>query len=501
MSSPGLAAVVILAAGAGTRMASAIPKVLHEIGGRSLLGHVLAATLPLDAAQRLVVIGAGRDLVSRHLTFIAPDTEPVVQDEQLGSGHATRLALEEVRAAGPVLILNGDVPLLTSETLVQLLAAHHATEAALTILTATVEDPNGLGRIIRDGTGAPVGIVEHGDADSDQLAIDEINAGAYVADGAVLAATLNRLRTRNAQGELYLTDAVGLFITDGRAVTAHLADDPADAFGCNDRIELAARARTLNERVLRRHMAAGVTIVDPATTWIDVEVQVGADARLLPGTQLHGSTSVAARTVLGPDTTLTDCIVGEGATVVRTHGEGAEIGPGANVGPFTYLRPGTRLGAAAKAGAFVEMKNAEVGEGSKIPHLSYVGDATIGEHSNIGAATVTVNYDGISKHRTMIGSHVRTGADNMFIAPVSVGDGAYTAAGSVITEDVPPGAMGVSRARQRNIAGWVRLRRPGTPAAEAARAATESSSHDPHDDDQGESAGSGADAPRDTEQS
>ncbi|MDQ3715298.1 MAG: bifunctional UDP-N-acetylglucosamine diphosphorylase/glucosamine-1-phosphate N-acetyltransferase GlmU [Actinomycetota bacterium] len=452
-------------------MASATPKVLHEIGGRSLLGHVLAAAAPLRAAQHLVVVGAGRDVVAAHVAGIAPDAATVVQADQLGSGHATALALEQVREPGPVLILNGDVPLLTSGTLSHLVATHVSAQAALTVLTARVDDAHGLGRILRDSSGAPVGIVEDRDAAPDQLAIDEVNAGAYVADGAALASALERLRTGNAQGEQYLTDAVALFVSDGRTVAAHIAADPSDVLGCNDRIELAARGRTLNDRVLRRHMAAGVTIVDPASTWIDVTVEIGRDVRLLPGSQLHGSTSIAERAILGPDTTLTDCVVGEGATVVRTHGTEAVIGPGASVGPYTYLRPGTRLGPAAKAGAFVEIKNADVGKGSKIPHLSYIGDATIGEHSNIGAATVFVNYDGIAKHRTTIGSHARTGADNMFVAPVSVGDGAYTAAGSVITEDVPPGAMGVSRARQRNIAGWVRLQRPGTPAAEAARAA------------------------------
>ena len=490
MSSSGLSAVVVLAAGVGSRMASSTPKVLHEIGGRSLLGHVLAAAAPLHAAQHLVVVGAGRQSVVEHLAAIAPDAETVVQDEQLGSGHATRLALQRVAGPGPVLILNGDVPLLTPDTLSQLVGTHSSGQARLTVLTARVKDAHGLGRIIRDSGGALVGIVEDSDADPDQLAIDEVNAGAYVADGPALASALDRLGTSNAQGELYLTDAVGLFVSDGGTVSAYIAQDPEDVFGCNDRIELAARGRTLNDRVLRRHMAAGVTIVDPATTWIDVGVRVGRDATLLPGTQLHGSTSVAESAVLGPDTTLTDCVVGAGASVVRTHGSGAEIGPGASVGPFTYLRPGTRLGTATKAGAFVEIKNAEVGEGSKVPHLSYVGDATIGEHTNIGAATVFVNYDGVAKHHTRIGNHARTGADNMFIAPVTVGDGAYTAAGSVITEDVPPGAMGVSRAPQRNVAGWVRLRRPGTPAAEAARA-VEEFSREPSGGDQTNSATSG----------
>lgn len=488
MSAPDrMAAVVVLAAGIGSRMRSSTPKVLHEIGGRSLLGHVLAATESLRATQRLVVVGAGRQAVAEHLSRIAPDAETVVQDEQLGSGHATRLALEQVTAPGPVLVVNGDAPLLTPETLLGLVNSHVASKAVMTVLSARVADAQGLGRIIRNQTGALIGIVEHSDADTEQLTIDEVNAGAYVADRRALTEALDQVRSGNAQrGEQYLTDAVAVFVAAEQVVAAQIAADPADVVGCNDRIELAARGRTLNERVLRRHMAAGVTIVDPQTTWIDVDVTIGRDARLLPGTQLHGSTSVDEYAVLGPDTTLTDCVVGARACVLRTHASGADIGPGAQVGPFTYLRPGTRLGPETKAGAFVEIKNAEVGQGSKIPHLSYVGDASIGEHTNIGAATVFVNYDGTAKHRTSIGSHARTGADNMFVAPVSVGDGAYTAAGSVITDDVPPGAMGVARAKQRNVAGWVRLQRPGTPAAEAALAAEEAGRRAPaHDQGDG----------------
>ncbi|MDQ3733940.1 MAG: bifunctional UDP-N-acetylglucosamine diphosphorylase/glucosamine-1-phosphate N-acetyltransferase GlmU [Actinomycetota bacterium] len=460
-------------------MRSGTPKVLHEIGGRSLLGHVLAAARPLPAEQRLVVVGAGREAVAEHLALIAPDAETVVQDAQLGSGHAARLALEHVRGRAPVLILNGDVPLLTAQTLSGLVATHLATEAELTVLTALVENPKGLGRIVRDAAGAPVGIVEERDADAEQLTIKEINAGAYVVDGPALASALEQLPSGNAQGEQYLTDAVGLFVEQGRTVAAHVAADPGEVAGCNDRIELAARGRSLNERILGWHMAAGVTIVDPVTTWIEVDVRLGRDVTVLPGTQLRGATWVADEATIGPDTTLLNCVVGRGASVVRTHGEGAEIGPGASVGPFTFLRPGTRLGAETKAGAFVEIKNAEVGTGSKVPHLSYVGDATIGDHTNIGAATVFVNYDGVAKHRTTIGSHARTGADNMFVAPVTVGDGAYTAAGSVITEDVPPGAMGVARAKQRNVPGWVRLRRAGSAAANAARAAEESGQTSP----------------------
>ena len=467
-----VSAVVVLAAGQGTRMRSATPKVLHELGGRSMLGHVLAAAEPLRAAHTVVVVGAGRAAVEEHLAAIAPHARAVVQEEQRGSGHAAAVALAAVPdVEGPVLILNGDAPLLRAETVASLVAAHRAAGEVLTVLTAEVGDPTGLGRIVRDGEGRVRAIVEESDADPEQRAVREINAGVYVGDAAAVRGALARIGEDNEQGEQYLTDVLAVLVADGLPVGGAPAADPDDVLGCNDRRELAARRRTLNDRVLDRLMVAGVTVVDPATTWVDVTASVAPDAVLRPGVQLQGGTSVAAGAVVGPDTTLADCEVGEGASVVRSHCLGAVIGPEVTVGPFSYLRPGTRLARAAKVGAYVETKNAEVGEGSKVPHLSYVGDATIGRDSNIGAATVFVNYDGVAKHRTAIGDHVRVGSDTMLVAPVTVGDGAYTAAGSVITEDVPPGAMAIARAHQRNVGGWVRRRRPGTPAAEAAAAA------------------------------
>ncbi|PRY49333.1 bifunctional UDP-N-acetylglucosamine pyrophosphorylase/glucosamine-1-phosphate N-acetyltransferase [Geodermatophilus tzadiensis] len=468
-----VAAVVVLAAGQGTRMRSATPKVLHEIGGRSMLGHVLAAAAPLGAAETLVVVGAGREAVADHLAAVAPGARPVVQDEQRGSGHAAAVALAAVPdLAGPVLVVNGDAPLLREQTVTALVEAHRAAGAALTVLTARVEDPTGLGRIVRDGSGAVTGIVEERDATPEQRAITEVNAGVYVGDAAAFRGALARIGQDNDQGEVYLTDVVGLLVGDGETVAGAPAEDPDDVLGCNDRRELAARRRTLNDRVLDELMRAGVTVVDPATTWVDVTATVAADALLEPGVQLRGTTSVAAGAVVGPDSTLVDTTVGEGASVVRSHVLGAVVGPQAVVGPFSYLRPGTDLARGAKVGAFVETKNARVGEGSKVPHLSYVGDATLGRGTNVGAATVFVNYDGMAKHHTTVGDHVRIGSDTMLVAPVTVGDGAYTAAGSVITQDVPPGAMGVARAAQRNVAGWVRRRRPGSAAARAAEAAT-----------------------------
>jgi len=473
---PGVGAVVVLAAGQGTRMRSSTPKVLHTLGGRSMLGHVLAAAAPLAAARTAVVVGSGREQVTEHLARIAPDALPVVQEQQNGSGHAAAVALDALgEVPGPVLIVNGDAPLLTTATLTGLLAAHTAAGAVLTVLSAEVGDPTGLGRIVRGPDGGVRAIVEEKDADPAQRAVREVNAGVYLGDAAAVREALTRVGAGNQQGEQYLTDVLGLLVADGRPVGAHAAPDPDDTLGCNDQRELAVRRRTLNDRVLDGLMRAGVVVVDPQTTWVDVTAEVAAEAVLHPGTQLLGATTVAAGAVVGPDTTLTDTEVAEGASVVRSHCQLAVVGPAATVGPFSYLRPGTRLAREAKVGAYVETKNVEVGEGSKVPHLSYVGDATIGEQTNIGAATVFVNYDGVAKHRTTVGDHVRIGSDTMLVAPVTVGDGAYTAAGSVITTDVPPGAMAVARARQRNVGGWVERRRPGSAAAAAASAAEQAS--------------------------
>jgi bifunctional UDP-N-acetylglucosamine pyrophosphorylase/glucosamine-1-phosphate N-acetyltransferase len=317
-----------------------------------------------------------------------------------------------------------------------------------------------------------VGIVEHKDADEAQRAVREINSGIYAFDAAVLTDALGRLTTDNAQGEMYLTDVLSVARADGRPVCAVVTDDEMQVEGVNDRVQLATLGRELNARVLDAWMRAGVSVIDPATTWVDVTVTLDRDVTLLPGTQLHGATEVATGATIGPDSTLTDCTIAANATVIRSHGSGALIEAGASVGPFSYLRRGTRLGPGGRIGAFVETKNAQIGAGSKVPHLSYVGDATIGEGTNIGAATVFVNYDGVAKHRTTVGDHVRIGSDTMLVAPVTIGDGAYTAAGSVITDDVPPGAMAVARGRQRTIAGWVARRRAGTASAAAAEVAS-----------------------------
>ncbi|MDQ3762139.1 MAG: bifunctional UDP-N-acetylglucosamine diphosphorylase/glucosamine-1-phosphate N-acetyltransferase GlmU [Actinomycetota bacterium] len=476
-----LTTAIVLAAGEGTRMHSATPKVLHPLAGRPLVEHVVRAVAGLAPEHLVVVIGHGRDAVDAHLRTVAAalgrKVRTAVQAQQHGTGHAVCAALDVLPAglSGTVLVSCGDVPLLDTGTLAGLIAEHHRAGHAVTVLSALVEDPTGYGRVVRDPSGAVTGIVEDRDATPPQRTIHEINSGVFAFDAVVLRDALDRLDVANSQRgsqcELYLTDVLGLVGAGGLPVGAHPCADPWLVAGVNDRVQLAAVSGELNRRLLAHWMRAGVTIVDPASVWLDADVQLAFDVVLHPGVQLHAGTVVGPGATIGPDSTLSGCTVGAGATVVRTHAVGAVVADGAQIGPFAYLRPGSRVGERAKVGTFVETKNAELGPGAKVPHLSYVGDATIGEGSNIGAGTVFVNYDGVAKHRVSVGSHARTGADNMFVAPVTIGDGAYTAAGSVITEDVPPGALAVARSRQRNVEGWVSRRRPGTPAAEAAKRA------------------------------
>ena len=465
--------LIVLAAGEGKRMRSSLPKVLHPLLGRSMLGHVLAAAEPLGAARTLVVVGHGADQVTAHLAQVAPDAVPVLQERQQGTGHAVRVALGAApELAGTVIVLNGDLPLVRAETLAALVAAHESAGAAATLLTAEVDDPSGLGRIVRGPAGFER-IVEERDASPAELALREINAGAYVFDAGLLRDALEKLSTDNDQGEEYLTDVFGTLLAAGHPVATSHAREATEALGANDRAQLATLRSLLRDRVNGDWMRDGVTMLDPVTTWIDVTVTLARDVVVEPNTQLRGATVVGEGALIGPDTTLTDMYVAERASVVRTHGSGSRIGAGASVGPYAYLRPGTSLGDKGKIGTFVETKNAEIGTGTKVPHLSYVGDATIGEQTNIGAATVFVNYDGVAKHRTVIGSHARTGADNMFVAPVEVGDGAYTGAGTVVRRAVPPGALSYSSGPQKVVEGWVESRRPGTAAAAAAARARE----------------------------
>jgi bifunctional UDP-N-acetylglucosamine pyrophosphorylase/glucosamine-1-phosphate N-acetyltransferase len=463
--------VIVLAAGEGTRLKSTTPKVLHSIAGHSLLGHVLLAVEALAPAEIRVVIGSGRELVSDHLAKISPTAIPVVQEHRGGTGHAVQLALAGTEVRGTVLIVAGDTPLLSSATLRQLIQAHNEGGFAATVLTAELPDPKGYGRIIRADNGDLLKIVEERDADEFERDIVEINSGVYVFDLSKLHRFIYQLTDDNAQSELYLTQVIEILRAQGERVVPILTPDAVEILGVNDRAQLAECAAIMRDQINDSFMRAGVSLIDPTTTWIDTTVKIATDVTIYPGTAIRGSTTIAEGAVVGPRTTLIDCEVMASATVIESHCIGATIGEGASVGPFTYLRPGSNLGRKSRIGAFVEMKNSTLGEGSKVPHLSYVGDATIGVGTNIGAATVFVNYDGVEKHHTEIGDHVRIGSDTMLVAPISIGDGAYTAAGSVITENVPAGAIGVGRAKQRNVLGWVLRKRQGTQSSRAAQEA------------------------------
>lgn len=458
-------------------MRSDTPKVLHPLAGRSMLAHAVHTVAGAEAEHLVVVLGHDRERIEPAVGELADKLgrkiDIAIQDQQLGTGHAVACGLSALpdNFTGTVVVTSGDIPLLDADTLARLIEAHSMAAAAVTVLTTAVPDPTGYGRVLRTQDNEVIGIVEQADATEAQRAIREINAGVYAFDIADLRSALSRLSSNNAQQELYLTDVIAIVRQDGRTVRALHVDDSALVAGVNDRVQLADLAAELNRRIVAGHQRAGVTIVDPATTWIDVDVTIGRDTVVRPGTQLLGTTEIGARAEIGPDTTLADVEVGDGASVVRTHAQLSVIGADATVGPFTYLRPGTILGDTGKLGAFVEAKNSTIGTGTKVPHLTYVGDADIGEHSNIGASSVFVNYDGEHKHRTTVGSHVRTGSDTMFIAPVSVGDGAYTGAGTVLRDDVPPGALAVSDNAQRTIEGWVERKRPGSAAAEAAKSA------------------------------
>jgi len=462
------AAVIVLAAGAGTRMKSTKPKVLHEVLGLTLLDHVLNATSPLNAEKTLVIVGHGRDQVQEHLANTHPTLLTAVQDQQNGTGHAVKIALDALGdLSGPVLVLAGDTPLLKTSDL-QLTLSNLSGKAA-SVLTAHLADPTGYGRIVRNATDGLEQIVEHRDASDAQLLLTEVNSGVYAFDAKLLRECLAKLKTDNSQGEQYLTDVLGILRSEGFEVAA-VATTEENILGVNDRRQLADAGAVLRNRINNEWMFAGVTMVDPSSVWIDRTVVLEPDVTILQNVSITGSSIVRGGSTVGPDSSLHDTVADHCATVVRTTSNGAVIGEGATVGPYTYLRPGTVLGAGAKAGGFVEMKNANLGANSKVPHLSYVGDATIGDGTNIGAATVFVNYDGQEKHHTHVGSHVRIGSDTMLVAPLVIGDGAYTAAGSVITEDVPAGSMAVGRARQRNIVDWVLRRRPGSDSAKAALA-------------------------------
>ena len=458
--------VIVLAAGEGTRMKSAHPKVLHKIAGATLLEHVISAISKLEGKELRVVIGASAEEVKNELNRIHPSSKTILQEVRSGTGDAVRRALTK-DDSGTVLVCAGDTPLITAETLRSLIVEHKKQGAAATVLTTEVPNPTGYGRIVREKNEF-TRIVEERDASPEEREIIEINSGIYAFDISKLRGALSELGKGNSQGEEYLTDVIAILKSKGEKVSTFEAQDFSEFLGINDRSQLADVAAIFRDRINEALMLSGVTIVDPSSTWIDVSVEIESDTRIEPGTAIAGKSRVNSGAVIGPRTTLIDSVVGSGAKVFESHCESSSIGENAKVGPFTHLRAGTVLAGDVKVGSFVEMKNAQVGTGSKVPHLSYVGDAKIGKESNIGAATVFVNYDGVEKHETKIGDHVRIGSDSMLIAPVSIGDGAYTAAGSVINEDVPAGALGIGRARQVNILGWVLKKRKGTKSAAAA---------------------------------
>lgn len=431
-------------------MRSSLPKVLHPVCGRPMIAWPILAARQAGADRVAVIVSPDRNLGDA-----LPDgVETIEQPESNGTGGAVRSALEIVRESPRVLVLSGDVPLISSDVITGLLASQDESGASATVMTAVLDDPGSYGRIVRGGDGTIRKIVEakaDGDATREELAIREINSGTYVFDGESLAWALGELSSDNAQGEYYLTDVIAVMRSRGELVTAHVSKDPAINLGVNNRSDLSVVEAEARQRILERHMLAGVTIVDPATTWIDAGVTIGQDSRIEPGTSLRGATELGESTVVGPHSTVIDSGIGDRSEVIHSYVNLCELGEGCSVGPFAYLRPGAKLADGARAGTFVEVKNSNVGAGSKIPHLSYVGDADIGDGSNLGAGTITANYDGREKHRTKIGSNVRIGVDTMLVAPVEVGDGAYTGAGAVIRESIPPGALSVSRNDQRNV--------------------------------------------------
>jgi len=444
---------LIMAAGEGTRMHSAVPKVLHEVCGRPMVAWPVLAARQAGAARICVIVSPDRDLSAA----LPNGTETIVQPEADGTGGAVRAASDIVGDSDTVLILSGDHPLVSAEIIDELVATHRQADAAATVMTTELDDPGSYGRIVRGSDGHIERIVEaksRGDATPEELQIKEVNAGTYAFAGPALADALGRLDNDNAQGEYYLGDVLPLLRESGLRVAAYRAPDPGVNLGINDRADLARVADEARRRILVGHMRAGVTIEDPGATWIDADVEIAPDATILPGTTLRGRSSIGEGSTIGPMTTLVDSRIGERASVVHSYLTSCDVADEATVGPFTYLRPDARIGRGAKAGTFVEIKNSDIGAGAKVPHLSYIGDADVGEGSNLGASTVTANYDGRSKSRTKIGKKVFTGVDTTLVAPVEVGDDAYTGAGSVITDDVPPGALGISRAEQRNVEGY-----------------------------------------------
>ena len=464
-----LLAVVVLAAGQGTRMKSKLPKVLHTMCGKTMLGFALENAKKINPIYTIAVVRHEKEQIVSYLENEYPHVKIVDQDEIPGTGRAVECAVEAIeQTQGTVIVTCADVPMLEVETINNLAEEHAKNNALVTVLTTELENPTGYGRIVLEGTDFKE-IVEEKDACLSTKQIKQINGGIYAFDIAFLKETLTTLDRNNSQNEIYLTDLVKKAYEKDRKAFTYNVSDYQQIQGCNDRVQLADLRAKMNKRICEKWMREGVTIFDPDTTWIDTDVTIEKDVTIMPNTILEGKTHIGEGSVVGPDTNLKNVTVGKNVTITRTQGRDSILHDETNIGPFAFLRPGTNLGKKGKIGGFVETKNSVIGEGSKVPHLSYVGDATIGKFTNIGAASIFVNYDGVEKHQTVIGDHCRLGSDNMYVAPVTVGDGVYTGAGTVVRKDIPSGALSVNNTDQRIIEGWVEKKRPDTPAAQAVK--------------------------------
>lgn len=466
---------VVLAAGQGTRMRSKLPKILHPLGGKPLIDHILNAFTPLESGKTIAVVRNEHDQIVQHFLDRHSQILLAYQRDELGTGAAVGYALEEIEPAfeGQVLVVNGDVPFLTSDILQQSLEHHRAEGVTATLISTDVVDPFGYGRVVRNAAGDLVGVVEQKEATEEQKGITEINAGVYIFEVSLLRTVLTRLTTQNAQGEKYLTDVIGMLHQDGHAMSAICMKDSWRFEGVNDRVQLAKAQRQLNEMICEKWQRQGVSIQDPSTTWIDMNVEIESDVILLPSTYLRSNTTIGSGSVIGPETVLDGCSVGHFVRVRHSEATEASFDDHVSVGPYAYLRPGTRISEGAVVGAFCETKNAHIDRFAKLAHFNYVGDSYVGERTNVGAGAITANYDGVNKHRTHIGRDVRVGTHTVFVAPVSVGDGAYTAAGAVVRKDVPAGALAMILAPQRVHLHWVQTHRPGTHSAQSAQESEE----------------------------
>lgn len=443
---------IVLAAGQGKRMKSKLYKVLHPVCGKPMVSHVLAAVKEASCERTVIIVGHGAEAVR---TTLGDSVEYAFQAEQLGTGHAVKQAKPLLGdEEGITVVICGDTPLVRAETVEAMISQHLAQGGAATILTAIFDDPSGYGRIVRGTDGDVLRIVEHKDCNAEEAAVREINTGTYCFDNRKLFAALEQVTSDNAQGEYYLTDVIGILQKQGERIGASIVSDVAEAIGINDRVALGEAERLMRLRINRQHQLNGVSLIDPANTYIDSDVTIGSDTVVYPGTALRGSTSIGSDCVIGPNAELTDTIVGSGSTIRYSVAEKAELATDCNVGPFAYLRPGTKLGRHVKVGDFVELKNAVIGEHSKVPHLSYVGDAIVGSNVNIGCGAITANYDGYNKSMTEIGNDVFIGSNANLIAPVKIGNGAYVVAGSTITSNVDDDDVAIARERQVNKPGY-----------------------------------------------